>query len=342
MGVATDTAVLNQRTIADRGRGAADVFPAAMAFATYGVVGKATMHAGFTLSAVLFLRFAIASCALFLLAVAMDERPSYSAMLSSSILGLLYGAASGAYLQIVHVAGAAYAALFLYAHPVVVIAFEAISGGGVTVARVALAATALLGTSLLVGGDAEPLSPLVVAVGLSSAVCYAAFLIVASRTISAREEIISASILTAVAATMFMPAGLFARPPSGAWPAAYGLIALLAIVGTALPICLLAWGARRIGAQRTSIIGTIEPIGAVALSVSIAGEHLTLLQMSGVALLIAASAAAVVKPKRRGTPPSALFATSQNSPEHEADTLRVLDAPVSVHSHYCSETKGIN
>jgi drug/metabolite transporter (DMT)-like permease len=63
--------------------------------------------------------------------------------------------------------------------------------------------------------------------------------------------------------------------------------ALFAIVSTALAISAFWWSVGLIGAARAAIVGSLEPLGAIMLSVLVLGERLTPLQIVGGALILA-------------------------------------------------------
>ena len=56
---------------------------------------------------------------------------------------------------------------------------------------------------------------------------------------------------------------------------------LFAVVSTALAISMFWWGVGLIGAARAAIIGSLEPLGAIFLSVLVLGERLSPLQIVG-------------------------------------------------------------
>lgn len=67
----------------------------------------------------------------------------------------------------------------------------------------------------------------------------------------------------------------------------YGLALAMAIFATVLPALLLSEGIRRIGVDRTSIIGSIGPVATLALAYLFLGEALSMIQVLGAALVLA-------------------------------------------------------
>ncbi len=62
---------------------------------------------------------------------------------------------------------------------------------------------------------------------------------------------------------------------------------LFAVVSTALAISMFWWSIGLVGASRAAILGSLEPLGAIMLSVLVLGERLTPLQIVGGALILA-------------------------------------------------------
>ncbi len=62
---------------------------------------------------------------------------------------------------------------------------------------------------------------------------------------------------------------------------------LFAVVSTALAISAFWWSVGLMGAARAAIVGSLEPVGAIMLSVLILGERLSPLQILGGALILA-------------------------------------------------------
>ncbi|MFQ5428580.1 MAG: DMT family transporter [Thermodesulfobacteriota bacterium] len=75
----------------------------------------------------------------------------------------------------------------------------------------------------------------------------------------------------------------------GPYPAdftVWGLAALLAIFSGFLPFILFLYGIKRIGAARTSIVGSIGPVFTVLWAYMLLGERLDTVQLSGMAMVV--------------------------------------------------------
>jgi drug/metabolite transporter (DMT)-like permease len=113
---------------------------------------------------------------------------------------------------------------------------------------------------------------------------------------SATWTVIGAALGTACYA-LFSGQVSFAFAPSGwLWIFCFG------VVSTALAILTSWWGISLIGAARSSIIGSSEPLTAVLLAVLILGEHLTRAQIAGGALILIGMFVVQWQPKRRIVP----------------------------------------
>ena len=67
----------------------------------------------------------------------------------------------------------------------------------------------------------------------------------------------------------------------------YGLALAMAIFSTVLPVFLLSYAIRRIGSGNASLIGSIGPVSTIYMAYVFLGEHISLLQIAGSALVLA-------------------------------------------------------
>jgi drug/metabolite transporter (DMT)-like permease len=82
--------------------------------------------------------------------------------------------------------------------------------------------------------------------------------------------------------------GTLAGLPAGS----YALLLMLAVVHTTLGFALYTFGLGRLGAGRSAIVATVEPVVAGALGVALLAEDLTLPKALGAALVISGAALA--------------------------------------------------
>jgi drug/metabolite transporter (DMT)-like permease len=67
----------------------------------------------------------------------------------------------------------------------------------------------------------------------------------------------------------------------------YELSIAMAIFSTALPVFMLSYAISRIGSGSASLIGSIGPVSTIFMAYAILGEHISLLQIIGSALVLA-------------------------------------------------------
>lgn len=66
----------------------------------------------------------------------------------------------------------------------------------------------------------------------------------------------------------------------------YSLAAILALTGTVIPSFLMAEGIRRIGADRTALLGSLGPMATIFLAMEILSEPVSAIQLVGSAVII--------------------------------------------------------
>ena len=66
----------------------------------------------------------------------------------------------------------------------------------------------------------------------------------------------------------------------------YSLVAILALTGTVIPSFMMAEGIRRIGADRTALLGSLGPMATIFLAMEILSEPVSTIQLVGSAVII--------------------------------------------------------
>lgn len=66
----------------------------------------------------------------------------------------------------------------------------------------------------------------------------------------------------------------------------YGLALAMAVFSTVLPVFMLSYAIRHIGSGNASLIGSIGPVSTIAMAYLFLGEHVSLLQIAGSALVL--------------------------------------------------------
>lgn len=145
------------------------------------------------------------------------------------------------------------------------------------------------GVVMLHGAEAGGLSPIGTALAVISAFTYALYIVAINRTkiIISNNKLTFYLVFFSVATTAIY----MAVSPNSAimlphLPEQYLYIALLAIVPTIISLLLMNISIAAIGSTATAVLGAMEPVTAVALSVIIFGEHLSFSLLCGIALIL--------------------------------------------------------
>jgi drug/metabolite transporter (DMT)-like permease len=276
---------------------------AALLFGAVVILGKVLAERDVSVPAMLSVRFALAGSLL-------------AGVLAFS--GMPLGAARGERLRLVLLGGLGYAAesalfffalrygtaaavtLLFFTYPVWVTVLSAVTGMGLPGKLVvgSLVMT-VAGASLVVAsaGGLDVTLPGVV-LAFASAVSFSLYLVGAERTVrntSSPAAAMWVSLSAAAGLAVYAVLAGQARAPSGAgeWIPVLGMGTLTA----GAFFCLFA-GLRRIGAVRTSIVASLEPVTTALLALVFLGEPLRVGVVAGGALILAAAITASVA--RRG------------------------------------------
>lgn len=202
--------------------------------------------------------------------------------------GVLYTLATTCYFLALARISAGATGLLLYLAPAFVVLYVWLLGRrphGMQLAAVALTA---MGLGLVVGlpgaGDRDAIG---LGFGVLTGALYGAYLLFSERHLHYPPLAATAYLcLTSAIGFGIMGAltGTFGVPSSAA---AWGVIAATAVFPTLLAVPLLFMAIRRIGAARTSVLATTEPLWTVLLAFLVLGEPLRAGTLAGGALILA-------------------------------------------------------
>jgi drug/metabolite transporter (DMT)-like permease len=182
--------------------------------------------------------------------------------------------------------------LVLYLYPTLVLLLLAVTerrpvGGreaiGLLLSYAGIAAA--VGGEVALAGEHLTLGVILVS---ASAAAFAVFMVGSARLLPRIGSVrfTSYAMIAACVATL----GHFAATHAGlvprASPKVYGLIAAMALCSTVIPVFLMTASVRRLGATRSSTIGTIGPVSTLVFGYVALGEALTAVQWAGAALVI--------------------------------------------------------
>lgn len=244
--------------------------------------------------ALLLVRFSVAAVVL-LAAVAGQRlrRPDGRRVAALAAMGGVgYVTQAFCYFTALHHASAGLVALLLYLFPAFVAVLAAVFLGERLTRPVVLAlAVVLLGTGLVVGGGSG--QPLGIALGIASAVVYATYITVGTVVTRGLHPMVVTTVVCAAAATtsglVVLGQTVAGAPPS--FPqSGEGWAALLAVALVSTVVAILAFfaGLQRLGATKTSVLSTLEPVVTVTLAAVLLSETLTGVQLVGGALVLGA------------------------------------------------------
>jgi drug/metabolite transporter (DMT)-like permease len=283
------------------------VLLSAVAFGTLAIIAKLGYRAGLQPAQLLSLRFLIAGVGM--LAVAMVARQNPFALPPRTVLALLgmgaigYFGQSTTFFFALRYLPASLVELVLYSYPaLVVLASWLVFRQRIPRVQVAALAGSFVGVVLLVGGINLAGGPgLLLAV--ASPLLFTVYILVGSRVMAGVPGIAAGSLSiigtgiswTAVAALT----GTF-RPPAGATQ--WALVVAMAAIPTMFAISAFLAALPRIGAPRTALLSTLEPVVTVTLAYALLGDRFGAVQLVG-AVLVLASIIVLQWPLKDGSAP---------------------------------------
>ena len=277
----------------------------AAAFGAMGVLGKLAYEEGVSVTTLLFVRFAVATLALWAaLALtralpAAGNRRNLGAALTLGAVG--YALQAGLFFTALDRMDASLLALILYTYPAMVTA-AAIALGRERPSR--RRAGALLVSSaglvlVLAGAAKGAVDPLAAAMGIGAALTYTAYILVSHAVTDHLAPLPLAALVTLGAALTFGVAGVATGGLDLSFTAEGWLwLIVLALVSTVGAISLFFAGMKRVGPSTAAILSTFEPVVTVALAFAAFGEGLTALQLAGGLLVLAAVVVINARPPR--------------------------------------------
>ena len=133
----------------------------------------------------------------------------------------------------------------------------------------------------------------------ASAIAYAIYLIAGSRYVQTLGSM-RYTAYASTSASFFVIAHFMAlRGPAQLVVSSevYGLVLIMAIFSTVMPLWLMAEGLKRIGANQLALVGCIGPLSTMVLGQIFLGERITLIQLAGAGLVLAGVLIISVKPQ---------------------------------------------
>jgi drug/metabolite transporter (DMT)-like permease len=279
------------------------------------IFAKEAYRSDVSVMTLLALRFALAAAVFWAIVAVRRPLPAWPErrlVLAALGLGALgYAVQSGTFFAALTRIDASLDALLLYVYPALVFAAAvALRRESADRRRLAALGLATGGAALvLAGGGTGALDGLGVVLGLSAAVAYAAYILVADRVVGAFDPFVLCALVMTGAATTLSTVGLGAGSIAlHLDPAGWAWIAALSLVGTVGAASAFLIGLPKVGPATASIVSTVEPVVTVSLAMVLFGERLGPVQLAGGAAVLAAVVLLQAKVQRHVAPPEAAAA----------------------------------
>ncbi|AEG60445.1 DMT family transporter [Desulforamulus ruminis] len=267
---------------------------AAIGFAALPIFIKWGYNLGLTKDVMLFSRFFIASVLMILIMLVRKKSQfniSKLNFIQLVIQGFVFFGCTYAYFLSIKYTSATITNILLYTYPLMVVLMSAlIFKEKISLVKGATILIAFFGCLLvanIVNLSGQKISMIGIFYGILSAIFYAIYNINGQYlsdksdpfTISAYTTIVCLLVTIAVYPSINFPSGHSQLPM---WIVGLGT----AILSTIMPLCCYQKGIALLGASKTSILSTIEPVIATVLAFLILGERLSTIQLSGAFLII--------------------------------------------------------
>ena len=155
------------------------------------------------------------------------------------------------------------------------------------------AALALGGVVLLAGGGWEELDLVGVLFALAAAGCWAGYILSSARVGREFSQLDGLAIAMAIGAAVALPFGIADAGSALLNPVTLGLGAAVAVMSSAIPYALELTALRRLPASGFAVLMSLAPATATLAGWILLGQFLTLVELTGIALVIVASIGAV-------------------------------------------------
>ena len=262
----------------------------AASFGAMAIFARLAYDGGADVTAVLFLRFALAApCMAAILRLRGLRWPRGRALAGLAAMGAIgYVGQSLSYFTALTMASASLVALLLYLYPAIVTLLSAaVLGAQLTARRVTALAVAMAGTALIVGPELSG-RPLGVALGAAAAAIYSVYILVGSRLTPRSGALPSSAVVMTAAAAVYAVVVVVQRPSFPATTASWAAVTAIALVSTVVAITTFFAGMARLGPADASTLSTLEPVVTVALAAVVLDERISAVQLAGGALVLLA------------------------------------------------------
>lgn len=275
-------------------QGAVLGFIAAASYGLNPLFALPLMGAGMNTSSILWYRYilAIPIMALMVLARRKSFRVSGRQLLALGALGICFGVSSLALFESFRYMDSGIASTLLFIYPLLVALIMALFFherlGWATLTGLLLATAGIF--MLFKGEDGATLSVIGTVLVFVSSLTYAIYIVGINRPLVAGIPTVTATFYVLLfGMTVFLADLLLREPlslPSGALQ--WGCVVALAVLPTAVSLFCTTKAITLIGSTPTAILGAMEPVTAIIVSVTVFGGQLTGRDIIGLVLILAA------------------------------------------------------
>ena len=290
--------------------GAVLCLASAAGFGAMAIFGKLAYEAGVGTLTLLLVRFVLGGLVFgAIVGLRAELRPRGAgrrAILVGIGLGAIgYATQAGLFFGALQRIDASLLALLLYTYPAwVTLAAFALGRERPTRRRVGALALSSAGLVIvLTGSAAGEFDALAAVMGIGAALAYTAYILVADRAGAAMSPFALSALVCLGATATFSVIGLVSGAIDFGFEREGWLwLVLIALVSTALPISAFFAGMARVGPSTASILSTFEPVVTVSLAYLAFSERLSLVQLGGAALVVAAAVMLAAPGRERAAP----------------------------------------
>lgn len=262
----------------------------AASFGVMPVLTKVVYDDGPGVYGVLSVRFSVAAVLLLLLARLRREALPRGRQLRDLALlgGVGYVTESLCYFSALSRISAGLTALLLYLYPALVVVLSAVLlRHRPSRTAVVCVVVATLGTALTIGPVAGgQLSG--VLLGLGAAGAYATYIVLSSRAISGVGPFATSAVVMGSCAVVYDVLAVATRAELPHSAQAWAALGGVTVLGTVVAVTAFFAALPLLGPSDTAVLSTLEPVVSVAVAALALGERLTLVQVAGGALVVAA------------------------------------------------------
>lgn len=262
----------------------------AASFGTMAIFARLAYDDGADVTAVLFLRFSIATvCMAAVLRLRGRRWPRSRALAGLAAMGGIgYVGQSLSFFTALTLAPASLVTLLLYAYPAIVTVLSiVVLGTRLTVPKALALGVALAGTVLTIGPELDG-EPLGIVLGLSAAFIYSVYILAGSRLTPLSGALPSATAVMASASVVYAVIVVVQRPTFPSTAGSWAAVAGIALLSTVVAITTFFAGMERVGAADASTLSTLEPVVTVVLAAVVLDERIALVQLAGGLLILLA------------------------------------------------------